>query len=1290
MLHDRHWLQTRWRRWQRLRSEEKEKFIQRLEKSQALAEARRCQPLCLDWDKSLPVVQKKDEIARLIKENQVVVVAGETGSGKTTQLPRICLELGLGVFGTIGHTQPRRLAARSVATRLAAELKTELGSQVGYKVRFSDHIQALSRVKLMTDGILLAELQNDRLLTAYDVLIIDEAHERSLNIDILLGYIKLLLPRRPELKVIVTSATIDPERFARHFGNAPVIQVSGRTFPVEVIYRPLNDADSDDKGRQTDNDPQMEALWQALCDIDSRERGGQGQKLGDVLVFLSGEREIREATRFLQDKMTGHKLAGTEIMPLYARLSSADQTRIFQSHGGRRVILSTNVAETSLTVPGIYYVIDGGRARISRYSVRSKVQRLPIEAISRASADQRKGRCGRIGPGLCIRLYDEADFLTRPEFTPPEILRTNLAAVILQMLQLGLKDVSHFPFMDPPQPKALNDGYRLLRELGAVDDDNNMTALGRQLTALPVDPRLGRMLLAAHNTGALEEVLIVVSALTLQDPRERPADKRQAADQAHQPFHDKDSDFLTLINLWRWYAEQQQELGSGRLRRLCQKQFLNFLRMREWQELHKQLSQACKTLQLKTNTEPADFAAIHKALLTGLLGCVGTRTPEADYMGVRSCRFHLFPGSPLARRKPGWVMAAELVETSRLYARTLAKADPVWIEAVAKGLIKKSWAEPRWEKKRAQAVAWEQGTLYGLVIYSRRRVNYSAIDPAASRELLIREGLVAGHYQTNAAFFRHNNELTDAVRALEDRSRRQDILVDPDTLFAFYDGLIPIDVTKGSDFEKWRRQAEKDNPRCLFFNKDDLMQHQAAGVTATHYPDHLVHEGIQLPLTYRFAPGEDDDGVTLSAPAVLLSRLPWQRLEWLVPGMLEGKILALLRSLPKQWRRHFVPAPDYTRALLDRLGAGGEQPLVEQMAQALLKMTGVRVPEDAWQPDTIDAHWHMNIQVLDPDGAVLGQGRDPAALRAEFADHSQQQLRSLACDDLEQTGLTTWSLDSLPAEVNQSSNGVVWRAFPALVDEKTSVALRLFDTQGRAEREMGSGLARLLCLALPNELQAVRRQMKNLDKVALLAVRHTDKKTLHDHIGLCAVRQAFLAERASWPCNRAEFEALISHHKTALAPCAQQLDSLLLKIYTDWHALQKRLKGTIALDQALSMADIRSQLDLLVSKRFLVETPWLWLEQLPRYLAAIARRLDKLARQSQKDRVLTGELRALQDAWSLRREALEKQGIEDASLWQYRWMLEEYRVSLFAQELGTQAPVSAKRLAQLWKEVAVA
>ncbi len=1288
MLHDRYWLQTQQRRWNRLSSAHKKEFKRRLEKSLALVEERRQHPLSLDWDPALPVVQKKEEIARLINQNQVVVIAGETGSGKTTQLPRICLELGLGTQGTIGHTQPRRLAARSVAARLADELGTEPGALVGYKVRFTDRVQPLTRVKLMTDGILLAEMQQDPLLMAYDVIIIDEAHERSLNIDILLGYLKLLLPRRPDLKVIVTSATIDPDRFAAHFDGAPVLKVSGRTFPVEVLYRPI--ANACDRASPADNSPQLEAILQALCEIEARERAGKGQRLGDVLVFLSGEREIRETARFLNDRIPRHRLSDADIIPLFARLSSADQHRIFQPHTGRRIILATNVAETSLTVPGIFSVIDSGRARISRYSVRSKVQRLPVEAVSQASADQRKGRCGRIGPGLCIRLYDEADFLSRPAFTPPEIVRTNLAAVILQMLQLGLKDISRFPFMDPPQTKALNDGYRLLRELDALDDSNKLTFRGRQLTKLPIDPRLGRMLLAAHETRALDETLIVASALAMQDPRERPAEKRQAADLAHQAFSHKDSDFLTLINLWRWYIEQRQTLGSAQLRRLCQKNFLNFSRMREWQELHSQLSQACKTLRLKLNTEPADFAALHKALLTGLLGCIGTKTPESDYMGVRGCRFHLFPGSPLARRAPGWIMAAELVETSRLYARTLAKADPAWVEAVAGQLIKKSWSEPRWEKKRAQAVAWEQGTLYGLVIYSRRRVHYGAIDPPAARELLVREGLVAGHYQTDAAFFQHNKDLTDEVRALEDRSRRQDILVDQETLFAFYDALIPAHVVKGSDFEHWRRQAEETDPGCLFFDKQHLMQHAASEITTGQYPDSLVHEGIHLPLSYKFEPGEDDDGVSLAVPALLLSRLPRFRLEWLVPGMLEGKLLALLRSLPKQLRRHFVPAPEYSKALLERMGMPDDISLTERMGECLFRMTGVRVPADAWRPEVLDAHWHMNIQVLDQQGKVLGAGRDPAWLRSRFADQGQQELRSMASDDLEKTGLTDWSIGTLAPEVSRNSHGVVWRAWPALVDEHSSVALRLFDRPGRAAREMRAGLARLICLSLTDALSAMRRQMKNLDKVALLAVGHTDKKTLHDQVSLCAIHRVFLAEAPPWPGNRTQFQTLIASRKAGLASCAEQLDQLLLDIFSARRTLEKRLKGRIALDQALSMADIRHQLDRLLSRRFLADTPWQWLEQLPRYLTAIARRLDKLGRQAQKDRVLTGELQQLQDAWDGRRQSLERQGVEDDILWQYRWMLEEYRVSLFAQELGTQAPVSTKRLSQLWKQIAVA
>ncbi|CAM3695576.1 ATP-dependent RNA helicase HrpA [Parendozoicomonas haliclonae] len=1286
LLRDRHWLKRQWNNWKRLSGKDRGRFYHRLDKSVAQVQLRREQAVKLNWDEALPVTQKKNDIAKLIAEHQVVIVAGETGSGKTTQLPKICLALGLGVHGLIGHTQPRRLAARSVASRIAEELETELGSLVGYQVRFTDQVSDQTRVKLMTDGILLAEIQNDRFLNGYDTIIIDEAHERSLNIDFLMGYLKLLLPKRPDLKVIITSATIDVDRFSNHFSNAkgvpaPVIEVSGRTYPVETLYRPLADLDVDAKDS---DERQLQGIYQALEEIENLERDGFGHRLGDVLVFLPGERDIRETAKFLRDQ----KLRDTEILPLYARLSNAEQNRIFQSHAGRRVILSTNVAETSLTVPGIHYVIDPGTARISRYSVRNKVQRLPVEAVSQASANQRKGRCGRVAEGICIRLYDEQDFLGRPEFTDAEILRTNLAAVILQMLKLGLGDVTKFPFVDRPDNRAINDGYKLLQELGAVDKDHRLTRVGRHLSVLPTDPRLGRMLLAAHDTNALDEVLIIASALSVQDPRERPAEKQQASDQAHREFYHDDSDFMTFVNLWRWYEEQRQELTANQLRKLCKKHFLSYLRMREWKDMHRQLALVCKELKLRHNLEEASYIDVHKALLPGLLSHLGNKTEEADYLGARNRKFWVFPGSGQFKRKPKWVMVAELVETSKLYARTVAKIEPSWIEPVAGHLIKRNWFEPHWEKKQARAVAYEQATVYGLVIYSRRKVHYGTIDPVVSRELLIREGLVAGHYISKAPFFKHNLSLIQEVEELEAKSRRQDILADPETLFAFYDERIPADVVNGAGFEAWRKKAEQDDAQVLFLTKEYLMQRDAGHITANQYPDRFRHEGMELPLTYHFAPGEDDDGVTVSVPVSLLQQLPKNRLEWLVPGMLKEKVIALIRSLPKQVRKNFVPVPDYSAAAMEGLNACNE-PLTELLGVKLFRMTGTRIPEDAWKPETLDNHLLMNIRVVNDDGKVLGQGRDLTRLREKFADQAQSSLRDMTDRGLEESGITSWTIGELPEEIRQTRGGLLFRSFPALVDEKTAVALRLFDSPELAKQEMTWGVARLIRLSMAEQMRFMLKQMKNLNRITVLGVNTVPKAALLDDIELYAVRNVFLKDEAEWPRNEQAFRQLIAEHKADLVPFAEKLDKLLLDTFTALNAVQKRLKGKLSFQVALSMSDIQAQIGRLVYKGFLRDTPLEWLEQFPRYLAGIEQRLDKLGANYNRDRVYVEELQNLHEQWQKRREALEKQNIVDDALWQYRWMLEEYRVSLFAQSLKTRMQVSDKRLRKAWEEVRV-
>ncbi|WP_422488999.1 ATP-dependent RNA helicase HrpA [Endozoicomonas sp. ALE010] len=1279
MIRDRYRLRGQLRRLKRDDEAGLERIQKKIASSLLLVEQRQAALPDVRYEQALPVIDRKEDIARAIREHQVVVIAGETGSGKTTQLPKICLEAGRGIFGTIAHTQPRRLAARSVANRIAEELGGVLGEQVGYQVRFTDHSTETTLIKLMTDGILLAEIQNDRFLNRYDTLIIDEAHERSLNIDFLLGYIKLILPKRPDLKVIITSATIDVERFSKHFDQAPVIEVSGRTYPVETLYRPLEDLELE--GRDADQRLQQGILG-ALEEIDSLERAGKGKPLGDVLVFLSGERDIRETHQFLRDA----KLPHTDILPLYARLSAAEQNRIFQEHSGRRVILSTNVAETSLTVPGIRYVIDPGTARISRYSVRSKVQRLPVEAVSQASANQRKGRCGRVAEGICIRLYSEEDFLSRPEFTDPEILRTNLAAVILQMLRMGLGDIAAFPFVDPPDGKAINDGFKLLQELVAVGKDRRITPIGRQLGQLPVDPRLGRMLIEANNNNALHEVLIIVSALAAQDPRERPQDKQQAADQRHREFYHDDSDFMTYVNLWEAYEEQRQALSQNQLRKYCNKQYLSFMRMREWRDLHRQLTLACKDLQFRLNDSPASYGDVHKSLLSGLLSQLGSKDDEADYMGARNRRFYLFPASTLYKRKPKWAMAAELVETSRLFARTNAKLEPQWIEPLATHLVKRNYFEPHWEKKRAQVVAFEQVTLYGLIIVGRRRVNYGLIDPVVAREIFIREALVEGHFDSKGAFQKHNLALIDEVDELEAKSRRRDILVDSDTLYHFYDALIPADICNGAGFEQWRKGAERQKPDLLHLTKEYLMQHEAEHITVNRYPDRFRWEGLELPLSYHFAPGETDDGVTLTVPVEALRLLPRHRLEWLVPGMLFDKCVALVRSMPKPVRKNFVPVPDFVNGALESLSACDE-PLTDMLGRQLTRMSGVRILEEHWNTDSLDGHLLMNIRVVNEDGDVIGQGRDLNQLRQQFSDHVQDTIRKLAKSHLEQEGLLDWTCGELPHEITRKAGGLVLKSYPALVDQRDSVAVQLFESPAMADFENRKGLTRLLRIRLSTQLKFALSKMARVKETLLLATNLVHQSQLEDDLQSLIISGVYLNDDNGLPRNRESFLALLERHKGDIVPFAEKIDPIVNEIFRIAQGVSRQLKGKISFDRALSLADIKQHLQRLLRPGFMADAGREWLSHYPRYFRGIEARLEKLPAQVNKDRAWTEELAVLQQKYEKRLDAHLQQKIVDPNLQLFYWMIEEYRVSLFAQQLGTRFPVSDKRLRKLWEQV---
>lgn len=1257
-------------------------WAQRVQASCDQAVARKASVPTVRYDDSLPIAAKRDEIKKLVAENQVVIIAGETGSGKTTQLPKICLELGRGQFGLIAHTQPRRIAARSVASRVAEELGTPLGALVGYQVRFEDQSDANTLVKLMTDGILLAETQHDRFLERYDTIIVDEAHERSLNIDFLLGYLKTLLPRRPDLKVIITSATIDLERFSKHFDDAPIIEVSGRTFPVETWYRPLT-SEQDEEGNRVEDDLTVDqAILATLDEIAAHERS-VGKGPGDVLVFLPGEREIRDAAEVLRKAQLRH----TEILPLYARLSPAEQQRIFQSHPGRRVVLATNVAETSLTVPGIRYVIDSGTARISRYSYRAKVQRLPVEAVSQASANQRKGRCGRVEPGICVRLYSEEDFNARPAFTDPEILRTNLAAVILQMLHLRLGEIDAFPFIEPPDGKAISDGFNLLQELSAVNRENQLTPLGRQLARLPVDPRLGRMLLEGAKQGSLQEVLIVASALSVQDPRERPPERQQAADQAHAQWKDADSDFAALVNLWRGFEEQRQELTSSPLRNWCRKNFLNYLRLREWRDAHRQLGLICRDLQLGINKEPADFPRLHKAILSGLLSQIGQKTEEGDYLGARQRRFWVHPSSGIGKKRPQWIMAAELVETTKLYARMVAKIDSDWIEPLAGHLLKKNHFEPHWEKKRGQVVAFEQVTLYGLIVVGRRPVHYGPIDPQASRELFIREGLVGGEINSRAKCLAANRKLLEELDELEAKARRRDILADEETLYGFYEARLPAEIHQTATFDSWYRVNSQKDPQLLIMRAEDVLAREASEVTAAQYPDTLRLGDLKLSLSYHFEPNHARDGVTVRVPAPLLPSLPGERLEWLVPGLLEAKCIALVRNLPKALRKNFVPVPDFVKAALARM-TFAEGSLPQALGRELLRMTGARVSDEAWAEaaEQVENHLKMNIEVVDGQGKFLGEGRDLAELTARFAAASQAAL-AVPQSEKTQKPVEAKGFGKVEQTAQQKIAGLSMTVYPALVEEGGTVKEGRFSTQAEATFQHRRALQRLLLQQLAEPAKFLRGKLPGLTELGLLYRELGRVESLVEDILLASLDSCVLEGESALPRDGAALASLAERKRGDWTGHAERLARLVLEILKLWHGLQKRFKGKIDLAQAVALNDIKQQLGNLVYPGFVRETPGLWLKELPRYLKAIELRLEKLGAQVQKDRVWSGELGNLWAQYKARADKHAQEGKRDEQLQVYRWWLEEYRVSLFAQQLGTKVPISDKRLGKQWSQV---
>jgi ATP-dependent helicase HrpA len=1215
---------------------------------------------------ALPVVESREHILDTISRHQVVILCGETGSGKTTQLPKICLEMGRGLRGKIGHTQPRRIAARSLAARIAEELDSPLGEHVGYKVRFQDRVQQHSYVKVMTDGILLAEIQSDPELREYDTLIIDEAHERSLNIDFLLGYLKRLLPRRPDLKLIITSATIDPERFASQFNGAPIVEVSGRTWPVEIRYRPVTGEDEDQKDR---------GRGQALLDaVDELAAEGPG----DVLIFLPGERAIRESSELLRK----HHPPQTEIVPLYARLSAAQQSKVFRPHKGRRIVLATNVAETSLTVPGIRYVVDTGLARVSRYSYRTKVQRLPIEGVSQASANQRAGRCGRVASGVCIRLYAEDDYLSRAAFTEPEIQRTNLAAVILRMVVLGLGDIEAFPFVDPPDARFIRDGYKLLHELGAVDEQQILTALGGKIARLSVDPRLARMILAASELQCLTEVLVIVSALEVIDPRERPLDKAQAADEKHALFKDEKSDFIAYLNLWKAYREQTRHLTQNKLRRWCREHFVSFMRMREWVDVHRQLLTQVRDMGLSCNEAVADYRSVHCALLTGLLGNLALQVEPGEYLGARNLKFALFPGSGLSRKKPKWLVASELVETGRRYLRTAAAVEPDWVEPIAGHLLKHSYSEPHWERKRAQVVAFERVTLYGLPLVQRRKVNYGPIDSVTSRELFIRHALVAGELRTRAGFAEHNRTLLASLDQLESKARRRDVLVDEEHLYRFFDERVPASVFDGKSFQHWWNTVENKRADLLCLNRDDITQHTADGVTGQEFPDSLEIRGLCLPLRYRFSPGEAGDGLCVQLPIAALNQVQDNDFEWLVPGLLREKIVLLIKSLPKQQRRHFVPAPDYAAAFIAVSQPPG-MTLTEALAEQLRSMTGVTVPADAWRPELLPQHLFAYFELRDEQGAVIDSGRDLGQLQRDYGDRARHGFEQVSDARFERKEIQDWDFGDLPDSIEFKNGGLILHAYPALAVSDESIELRLFDQQQQALVSHREGLLALFRKKAGRLVREIKRSVPELQKQSVWFSTVAGADVLLADLERAVIQSAFLGDDAVDVRSPDIFQQRLEEGSRSLLEWAVSIGTWSYEALQVYQELRCLLKGAVSPQLLAAIGEVQTQVQHLVYAGFVSATPVRWLPHLARYLRAAIQRLDKLSGATGRERKQAATVRRYQEYY----EHAIASGRTGKSVEEFRWLVEELRVSLFAQGLGTSVKVSPERLDRLWKDM---
>ena len=1244
-----------------------------IEKSKAQLLARKANLPAITYPEDLPVSQKRQDIAQAIQANQVTIIAGETGSGKTTQIPKICLELGRGIEGCIGHTQPRRIAARSVATRIAEELKSPLGKDVGYKIRFSDHTQTNTYIKLMTDGILLAEIQRDPKLLKYDTIIIDEAHERSLNIDFLLGYLKNILPQRPDLKVMITSATMNTERFSKFFHDAPVIEVSGRSFPVDIEYLPPA-TDEDDQSLET-------AMIQAV------DKATMYDPLGDILVFLPGEREIRDIAHALNR----HGMKHTEVLPLFSRLSPAEQDKVFKEHTGRRIVLATNVAETSLTVPGIRFVIDSGLARMSRYSPKSKVQQLPIEPISQASANQRAGRCGRVAAGICFRLYSEENFNNRPAHTDPEILRTNLAHVILQMANLGLGDIHRFDFMQPPEKRSIQSGYKLLEELQAIDKHGELTQIGKQLARLPVDPRFGRMLLQADKERSLHEVLIIVAALSVQDPKIRPADKQQQADEKHRIFTDKTSDFLSWLKLWHWYQEQARHLSKSKLRKTCTAHFLSYLRMREWVDLHGQLLGMVRDLKLTPNQEEASPDAIHKAMLAGLLSHMLKRREEAKkgeapFIGARGLQVTLFPGSPISKKPPRWLMAGALMETSRLFARNLAPINPEWVETLAPHLIKRTYSEPHWSKKRAQVCAYETVSLYGLPIISRRRIHFAPIDPKTSRDLFIRHALVYHEFHSFGKWLKHNQKLLNEIESLEAVSRRRDLLADEQTRFDFFDAIIPAHVYSGKTFEKWRKQAEKENPEILFLSKAVLLQTDAT-VDESMFPKQFRHGSLRLKLHYQFDPGHHADGITVDIPVIVLGQLKAEAFEWLVPGLLEEKITALIKALPKALRRHFVPAPQFAKACADNI-TFGEGSLLLALSKQLQRMTGVEVPYADWNTERLPTHLRMKFNILDKHKKILASGTRLEQLQNQYAHLGREGARQGKLQRFERkTGLTRWDFGIIPQAVSHQKHGLNITLFPALVDKQTSVSLEAFESEQAANTAMRQGLRRLIILTLHQQADVLRKNMPHQQELALYYAAMGKGEALREDIVTQAFEHVFMQDLKAYPRHEKDFQQLLDKGRAKVVEAGHDIATQTLDALQAYTELCRSISDIKAAALKPVADDIQQHIRRLIYAGFVRHTPAQWLPHLSRFIRADHIRLSKAGQNLKQDAAHTAAIQKLWHQYTQEIKRREESRQDLSPLHDFRWQIEELRVSLFAQNLKTSMPVSVRRLEKHWKHI---